>query len=335
MNIYEFFGVFMRKFITLIFLLTVLASCQSKRSWFNLSGSRKIANTRVLKMFIDDIARQSQKTGQRYTTQEIEKKVLEYLKRKEKDMAHGNWTKVGISKLQVDDMKSLYDDVPHMNKVHKWVAENITKIIKVSDDLAAISYNTIVRRNTANINPYSFGKQQSNQLMLNRRTNTSPFRSVNEKGARVFKQVSEVKDNAIKKVYMENYLGFQKRASNSPALTSNAHEILESATQVTKYTGKAGMGSGCKSFNEKASFEVLEMKANIDIYRANLIQERAITKNGGRAFASVDDIPSANRLTAKEIDEATEEAFENVLGYTKVEARAAVKRLKGKPCKVY
>lgn len=325
----------MKKFITLSIMVLVFASCQSQRSWFSSSGSREIANTRVLKMFIDDIARQSQKTAQRYTAKEIEQKVLEYLKRKEKDMAHGNWSKVGISKLQADDMKSLYDDVPHMGKVHKWVAENITKIIKVSDDVAAASYNVIVKRSKTSINPYKFGQQHSNQLMLNRRANSSPFKSVNQKGQRVFHQVSEIKDQTIKKVYMENYLSFQKRAGNNPGVTSNAHEIIESATQVTKYTGKAGMGKGCKAFNEKASFDVLEMKANIDIHRASIIQERAIAKNGGRSFASIDDVPAKNRLTTQEIDEATEEAFESVLGYTKVEARAAVKRLKGKPCKVY
>ena len=325
----------MKKLIGLALITLVLVSCQSQRSLFGDGGSRSVANTRLLRMFIEDVARQSQKTTQRYTVQEIEEKILQYLKRKEKDMLHGNWSKVGISKLQADDMKSLYDDFPHMNKVHKWVAENITKVIKVSDDLAAISYNSIMRKSKSSINPYSFAKNESSQLMMSRRLNTSPFKSINEKGARVFKQVSEVKDQTIKKVYMENYLSFQKRVSNNPAITANAHEILESAANVTKYTGKAGMGKGCKAFNEKASFEILEMKANIDLYRTALIEERAIAKNGGRVFASIDEVPVANRLTAKEINEATEEAFENVLGYTRVEARAAVKRLKGKPCQVY
>lgn len=332
MNI-KSFGDEMKTVLNIAFMIFLLASCQTHQSVSKNSG-REIANTRVLKNFIDDIAIQSERSAQRYTSEEIEQKILAYIKRKEKDMAYGNWEKMGINKNQADDIKSIYDDGPHMIKVQKWVAENITKIIKISDDIAANAYNLMMRHSQSTINPYTFGRMQSGQMMFSRRNSTSPFKSLNEKSERVVHEVSTIKDQAIKKIYMENYMSFTKRGADHPAISANAHEIVESATQITKKTGHSGMGSGCKAFNEKASFEVIEMKANIDIYRAQLIEEKAYRK-AGREFASIDDIPKQNRLTQVEIDEATEEAFENVLGYTKLEAKAAVNRLKGKPCQVY
>ena len=83
------------------------------------------------KGFIDDIARQSQKSATKYTSDQIEKKVLEYIKRQEKDMAFGNWSKMGLLDDQAKQINGLYDDLPYMNKVHKWVSENITRIIKI------------------------------------------------------------------------------------------------------------------------------------------------------------------------------------------------------------
>ena len=49
----------------------------------------------------------------------------------------------------------------------------------------------------------------------------------------------------------------------------------------------------------------------------------------------MDEVPGAKRLTEKEIIEEQENAFSEVLGYTRLEARAAIKRLKNKPFRVY
>jgi hypothetical protein len=326
----------MQKSLFLVVLSLVIASCQSFRSSDNASSRvrREIANLNLLKGFIDDIARQTQKSATSYTSKQIERKVLDYIKRKEKDMAFGNWSKMGLMDDQVKQINGLYDDLPYMNKVHKWVSENITRIIKVETSIAESAYALMMRRSKPSINPYKNAVSDANEMMMNRRNSSSPFQSTAVKENIIKSKIRQVKDRNIRKVYQENYTNISKRSDISPALEANYHEILESATKVTRKTGHSGMGSGCKAFNEKASLEVLEMKANIDIYRARLIEEKAYQK-AGREFASVDDISSAKRLTTKEIDDATEEAFENVLNYTREEARIAVRRLKNKPCKVY
>lgn len=326
----------MKKLALLLGLSMALASCQAFRSSDSPSRKvkREIANSRLLREFIDDIARQTQKSATKYSSEQIERKVLEYIKRKEKDMAFGNWSKMGLMDDQAKQINGLYDDLPYMNKVHKWVSENITRIIKVETKIAESAYDLIMLRSKPLLNPYKVAAGEANQMMLSRRNASSPFASTFQKESIVKTQVRKTKDPTIRKVYQENFSSFNKRADLNPALEANYHEILESATMITRKSGHAGMGAGCKTFNEKASLEILEMKANVDIYRAKLIEEKAYRK-AGREFASIDDIPSNKRLSADEIDEATEEAFESVLNYTRAEAKIAVRRLKGKPCKVY
>lgn len=326
----------MRKLSMILGVIAITASCQSFNSFQSPSSKvkREIANSNLLRSFIDDIARQTQRSGTRYSSEQIERKILEYIKRKEKDMAYGNWTKMGLMDDQVKQINGLYDDLPYMNKVHKWVSENITRIIKIDTKVASSAYDLIMSRSKPLFNPYKTAMGEANQMMLNRRNASSPFHSTAQKESLVKMQVRNTKDPGIRKIYQENFKEFTKRADLNPALEANYHEILESATTVTRKSGFRGMGEGCKTFNEKASLEILEMKANVDIYRARLIEEKAYRK-AGREFASVDDISSSKRLTQSEIDEATEEAFENVLNYTKAEAKIAVRRLKSKPCKVY
>ncbi len=126
----------------------------------------------------------------------------------------------------------------------------------------------------------------------------------------------------------------QSRGAQNPAIHANGQEIVESAALITQKTGLKAMGEGCEQFSKTASMETLEIKANIDLYRAQLVEERAVQK-AGRQFASVDEIPEASRLTAQELDDITVQSFRDVVGYTDDEARAALARLKKKPCKLY
>lgn len=320
----------------LIFTLTFLflASCQSHNSIYHSGVSREIANTVFLRDFLDDIARQMTKRGERITTQQLEKKIMEYIRKREGDMAHGNWTKMGLNKMQADDMKSLYDDVPHMNRVQKWVSENITRIVKVSDDVAFSSYKLIMRESGSAINPYAYGKTASTAMMSSRRSlirppamTKTPYQSINEKSSRVFTQIADIKDQAIKKIYMKNYMDLASRGKINPRLMANTNEILESAAQITKVTGRAGLGSGCNAITKNASDDVIDGITSYMNQRSRIIQAemRKLTKDGRKATkAEIDNI----------MNKADREAFEISHGYTPIEAQAAVNRLKNKPCKV-
>lgn len=327
----------MKRILVFTLITLILASCQSHQSIWGGNGSRHIANTVVLRNFLDDIARQMSKKGQQMTTQQLEKKIMEYMRRKSDDMAHGNWTKMGITKLQADDMKSLYDDVPYMNKVHNWVAENITRIVKVSDDIAYSSYKLIMKESGSVINPYAYSKNASQNMMSSRRNlvtppafTKTPYQSINDKSSRVFTQIADVKDQAVKKIYMKNYMDLAKRGKVDPRLMANTNEILESAAQITKVTRRPAMGSGCNAFTANASDDVIDGFTNYMVQRNKIIQRemKELTKSGQKV----------ENLTKKQIDDvfakADVEAFELTHGYTRIEAQAAVRRLKNKPCKV-
>ncbi len=325
----------MFKFSAVLLSVLVLSSCQSFNSQGpDMSAKREIANTGFLKGFIDDIARQTQGTANRMTSAQIEKKVLAYIKRKERDMAYGNWSKMGIMDDQAKNINGLYDDLPYMNKVHKWVSQNITSIIKVESRVAANAYKVIVNQTGKKFNPYKLTKKELNALTVAKRSSSSPFESSHVREVFIKGEIRAVKNSKIRKIYQDNYKLYSQRVKSDPTIAANIDEILESATTVTKRTGHSGMGKGCKTFNSKASVEVLEMKANLDIYRAKLIEEKAFRKAGG-PFDKLDDISTSKRLTTQEIDEATEEAFEKVLNYTREEAKLAVRRLKRAPCQVY
>ena len=324
----------MKRILILSLTTLILASCQSHYSVSNSSGSREIANTVVLRGFLDDVARQMSSKGQKMTTQQLEKKIMEYIRRKESDMAHGNWTKMGLNKLQADDMKSLYDDVPHMGRVHKWVSENITRIVKMSDDIAYNSYKLIMKESGSMINPYAYGKTASTNMMSSRRSlikppamTKTPYQSINDKSSRVFTQIADVKDQAIKKIYMKNYMDMATRGKIDPRLMANTNEILESAAQITKVTGRAGLGSGCNAVTKNASDDVIDGITSYMSQRNKIIQTemRKLTKDGRKATKKqIDDV----------MERADREAFEISHGYTPIEAQAAVRRLKNKPCKV-
>lgn len=324
----------MKRILILILTTAILASCQSHHSVTNSNGSRDIANTIILRSFLDDVTRQMSSKGQKMTTQQLEKKIMEYIRHKEKDMATGNWTKMGLNKLQVDDMKSLYDDLPHMNRVHKWVAENITRIVDGIDDIAYNSYKLIMRESGSTINPYAYGKSGSGNLMSSRRNLIKPppitktsYQSINDKSSRVFTQIADVKDQAIKKVYMKNYMELANRGKLDPRMMANTNEILESAAQITKVTGRTGLGSGCNAVTKNASDDIIDGITSYMNQRNKIIQAemKKLTQDGRKATKQqIDDV----------MNKADREAFEISHGYTPMEAQAAVNRLKNKPCKV-
>ena len=317
----------MKVLLTLLTLTLVSVSCSSYNKSYKYHG-RRIASNPLLRVFLGEVAQKSKL----YTARELEEQVLNYIKRKQKDSTYGNWVQMGISDSQATKINSLYDDLPHMPKVRKWITENITKIVKVEQKFAKEAYELINKGNLVYKNPYA--AQKVGSRVSDSREAISPFRSIDDKKSRVLANIQEVGDPAVSREYRKLLLDFQKRSSKEPAIFSNGLEMVESGADITRKTGVKAFGKGCASFNQKASFEIIEVKANVDAYRAKLIAEKAELK-AGKSFKTFKDIPEGQRLTKAEVDEATVKSFEDVLGYTNVEARAAVKRLKRKPCQVY
>ena len=63
----------MKNLIVMCLALAMFASCQSNNSSsanYSSNASRGIANTKLLRSFIDDIAKQTQGTARRYTSEQ-------------------------------------------------------------------------------------------------------------------------------------------------------------------------------------------------------------------------------------------------------------------------
>tara|TARA_B100001971_G_scaffold152968_1_gene142172 strand:- start:567 stop:1541 length:975 start_codon:yes stop_codon:yes gene_type:complete len=316
---------------------------------------RSLANTTALRVFVNSLARRSGNVAARELEQQIQNNFRRFIMEVPDGSDVGNWARIGITKEQAKRINSLYDDLPYMNKVHKWIMENVTVLARgIKPSIARTVYNEISGGRHVLVNPYAGMTDDAAQSVLNRRNQNRPGSVRNNNAAKMDPptiyddilgrnrriasateslQLNKLDSNA-KKYILDNISVSDDFVKNNPLLASNMNHSAESALMIVKKTGRRSVGPGCKQFNEKASAEILELKARVDMRRAQIIEQKAYAK-AGDTFNSVDDIDDALRLSQKEIDDATEEAFEEVLGYTKVEARAAIKRLKAKPCKVY
>lgn len=339
----------MKKLIC-FFIALAFVGCQSTPS--RRYAERSIANTGILKVFVREVAESSEKYAARELEEQIEKRLKDYLREVPADGEFGNWARMGITKEQAMKIEGLYDDLPYMNKVQKWVMENVTVLMHdVRPSMARAAYKKILGPSGRLFDPYHGLTDDVQGMAMARRNQTMPEHLrrnrpaarpksvVDEIQARNYRLVAATEslegvDDTAKNYLLKNLKMGEKIAKDNPLLASNIHHSVEGSLLITKKTGQRAIGKGCQEFNEKASAEVLELKARVDMRRAELVEKRAYDKNGG-AFNKVDDVPAEKRLTKEELDEITEEAFEDVLGYSRVEARAAMKRLKSPPCQVY
>lgn len=338
-------------FLCLIF---ALVSCQSSRSRFSpsLSG-RSIANTPVLKMFIQELAQDSGRVASKELQQKVEENLIDYLRAEVGKDEAGNWVRMGITKEQAMKINSLYDDFPYMNKVQKWVMENITTLVKdVKPSSARNAYNKILGKNGSLFDPYQ-GMADDVQAMTTSRRNQNMPAHLREKPAAQSEPKTveqelksrnnrliaaaeelEVADATGRQYLIDNLKFIDEAAKTNPMVASNVIHSMESSLLIMKKTGQRAVGKGCTDFNQKIAGEISEIKARVDMKMAELTEARAYSK-AGEVFDSVDQVPMERRLTEGELDEIREEAFQDVLGYTNKEARAAIKRLKSPPCQVY
>tara|TARA_Y100000780_G_scaffold231707_1_gene258302 strand:+ start:75075 stop:76031 length:957 start_codon:yes stop_codon:yes gene_type:complete len=311
------------------------------------STSRSLANTTLLRSFINEVANQSEKMAAKELQEQLDKKFKEFI-REGAENKTGNWVRMGITRDQAMKIESLSDDLPYMNKVQKWVMENMTTLTKdVKPSVAAKAYAEITGKTGSLHNPYAGMSDEVADLTSGARNFTMPNKlktsgedsvtsELKKRNNRLIAAVDEVESADPKAIeYLKiNLERSAKMIKSNPMVASNIHHSLEGALLITRKTGKRALGPGCESFNGKASERVLELKSRVDMRRAELIEQKAYDK-AGFVFNKLDEVPPANRLTEKEIDEITEEAFSDILGYTRLEARAAIKRLKNKPCRVY
>lgn len=322
------------KLLLLVALTFTISSCQHRSQY--KSGhenfNRTFASTQAFSNFIRKIAAQSGKS-----IDTLEDTIIRYIRSSQQNSTHGNWTALGITEDQAKQIKSLSDDHPFMGKVRKWVSENVTTAAKVKPLVADEAFEEFINgsKNGSRgvINPYRRLNQESVAQRAARHKGSSPFSSIAKKQDIVLREIEDLPRD-IQKVYRKNLAEFQKRGQDSPSVHANGQEIVQSANLISKKTGLKAMGEGCEEFTKNASSEVLAIKADVDIRRAEIIEEMAHAK-AGRSFASVDDIPASQRLDETDLQYATEKAFQDVLGYTDDEASRAIKRLKSKPCKLY
>lgn len=334
----------MKKLNLLILILFIGVSCQHNSGMHSESkASRSLANNSVMRIFLQEVANKTKSM----TAKSLEEEAIKFIKYHNSTTNIGNWEQIGITREQALRIRSLYDDLPYMNKVRKWVRSNITKVYQVQASVAEQAFEVIMRGKTGYINPYTFHAQGATGLALARRKSLSPFLSVNEHQKRValtierltkdFDKLSKSSARSLKSLqtmYKESMVVMIRRGKKSPSLLANGNEIVESACKITQKTGRPGMGAGCKKFNETAAESIISNKADIDQLRAQIIEERAYSK-AGKYFESFNDIAPEMRLTQVEIDEATIEAFKRVNAMTDDEARVALQRLKQNPCKIY
>lgn len=333
------------------FVLTLsFTACQSSPS---RRMERSVANTTVLRSFLGEVAQQSRNQASRELQQQVEENLKRFLRQDPSDGSHGNWVRMGITREQAMKIDSIYDDLPYMNKVQKWIMENVTVLAKeVKPSVARSAYNKILGRSGSLFDPYHGLADNVQSMAMARRNQTMPeglkrktpdqakpksvsdeLRSRNTRLIAAAEKLEAV-DDTTRSYLIKNLKVADDLAKNNPMVVSNIHHSMEGSLIIAKKTGRRSVGKGCKGFSEKASGEVLELKARVDMRRAELIEKKAYDKAGG-AFDSADEIPADRRLTQQEVDELTEQAFQDVLGYSRREAQAALKRLKSPPCQVY
>lgn len=306
-----------------LLVFVILSSCQMTPP----KQSRAIASTEVWRQLVKSLSRQGAMTEEK-----VEQTILQYIKRSPKgdDL---DYLPSGISNKEAQLISSMDDQHIFMAKVRKWASENLDLIFPHMDkNTLSNIYKQHIVRDRGIVNVYT---ARVNSQIRARSNEMSPFQQAKEKDLRILAQIETIESSEIKDSLKKALREFQKRGVDSQAARTNGHQILESAVLIYQKTGKSGIGDGCEAFIKTASDEVLASKANLDLYRAELIEQMAIKRNDGRAFASVDDVPLHKRLDENDLDNATMQAFQDTMGYNPSQARKVVNNLKNPPCKVY
>ncbi len=307
----------MNKMILFLSILLLGSACSHKKSpeW------RKIANITPIRSFIRSLSKEAN-----VTERSLEKTFMSYLKNEDAQ----NWKKMGISKNEAKKITSLEDDLSYMPKVNKWLAENALDVFKNINRNSAVKAYEVMRGYKIKHNPYV--RPKSTYTMATRRQLSKPKVTFSRKEYVVNKVLNLPK--GVNKVYMNTLKRFMKKGKGNPRYLENGYQIIDSATEATRVTGRAAMGKGCSDFVDNTSVKILASKADVDVVRTNKIVLDAEAKYG-KVITHYSEIPVAQRLTTGEMDDATVYAFKEVRRFNEADARATVKKLKRQPCSLY
>ena len=317
----------MRLFTSIIFTLTFLSSCQMRAPKSN--NSRNLANTEIWKTFIQGFAKEAN-----MSTKNVEKSIIHYLKQKPKDSMQSYSSLVGLTDEQIKNIQGLSDNSPYISQIRKWSLENIDLVFpKIKHINYKELYQTVVAGERGLINPYSMATRKK---LVARKKKLIVKDSLIQNNRQTLNEINSLSSQTSKEDLRKTLSEFKNRGKTETTVYVNGQQIVRSAVMIEKKTGLNGAGKGCETFSKTASAEVLQSKASFDLYRSEVVEQMAYTKNNGRQFASVDDIPTQLRLDNKELDEATLLTIKNVLKVTdEKQAKGLLKRLKSRPCRLY
>lgn len=316
----------MLKLLNFGLFLTFIVSCQSNP----ISTNRSIANVVKIDSWKDFVKAFS---GQaKMSEDKVEEAILSYLKKKPEGATHSNATLAGISDDQIRQISSFSDDLPYIGKIKKWSLENLDQVFpKLKNINYSEIYKTAVIRDRGIYNPYSHTLRSK---LINRKERLLVKSNIDQGNLMVVDQIMQVSSKDSKELLLNSLKEYKARGKTEPSIAVNGQEIIKSAILVEQKTGLRGLGKGCEDIIKTASRTAIENKASVDIERALILERMAYEKNQGRQFASISDVPNV-KFTQKELDQATELAFRNVMKYGPDQAKKAVRKLKSRPCKVY
>lgn len=293
------------------------------------NNSRNLANTEIWKTFIQGFAKEAN-----MSTKNVEKSIIHYLKQKPKDSMQSYSSLVGLTDEQIKNIQGLSDNSPYISQIRKWSLENIDLVFpKIKHINYKELYQTVVAGERGLINPYSMATRKK---LVARKKKLIVKDSLIQNNRQTLNEINSLSSQTSKEDLRKTLSEFKNRGKTETTVYVNGQQIVRSAVMIEKKTGLNGAGKGCETFSKTASAEVLQSKASFDLYRSEVVEQMAYTKNNGRQFASVDDIPTQLRLDNKELDEATLLTIKNVLKVTdEKQAKGLLKRLKSRPCRLY
>ena len=310
------------KFISL-FLVIAFISCQSAPR----HHSRAIAsNGKLFTTFLKEFKKEA-----KIADADFESKILAYLKGSNEagPVAH----EIGMTQAQMEQVKSLSDDLVDMPRIHRWLAKNMKNVFPdVDESIIQKVYKEVILTKRDMPNEYALAESASSHIRSRAKT---PGLKIDKKQQAIMQEIKSLDSANQKKILQENLSVSLERASESRRIVVNAQDIIESSALIYKKTGIISMGKGCKEFMKSAPEEAMQNKALIDILTLEEVEQMAYAKNQGEFFASYKNIPAEKRLSAEDIDKARTRAIATVLKQSDDKAAQTLKELKKSPCDMY
>lgn len=307
----------MHKAYYLIIISFCIVSCQIGKT---NRVKRDIASIDALSVLIKQISLTTNKTPRL-----IEAEILNYIKFNKlssKEMEY-----LGMKRNEFMGIKNLESTGPFRQRIGQWSSENLEHIFpQLSREQLISIYQKSYTKHLGYKNFYKTRSIQSKIYLRN------SFILAKREFSQKLKSLAMPK---VEKQFETNLDELATRSQKYPEIYPEGKMILQSAFIIAEKTGINPLGKSCPLFLKHAPLNVLKNKANLDLVRSQIVEAKSLAKNNGVPFENFSQISRSNRLTQKEIDESTVEAFQQVFKHTEIQARKALKFLKKKPCRLY